>query len=177
MVWVMVLELGGGVDLLRGLRPGPRFGGWRGAGRSRDALNAKCWIWARLRAGVVREGRPGMAWRLKLGGGLICFGAAPRAPLWGMALCWSKPRCPKREVLDLSAPISGGVVWGGGLVWVMVLELGGGVICFGAAPRAPLWGMAWCWSRPRCPKREVLDLSALLRAGWFGEVARGWRSA
>ena len=40
--------IGRRTDLLRGLRPrDPAFGGQRGACRSRDALNAGCWIMAR----------------------------------------------------------------------------------------------------------------------------------
>ena len=59
----------------------------------------------------------------------------------------SKPRCPKRLLLDLGALMRpGGLAWAAGVGGV--LELDGGLICFGAAPRAPLWGTAWYLSRP-----------------------------
>ena len=44
----------------------------------------------------------------------------------------------------------------------------------GCAP-APLLGMASCLSKPRCPKRGLLDFGALMRPGWLGRSPqRGW---
>ena len=56
------LELDGGV-ICFGAAPRAPLGGWRGAGRSRGALNARCWIWARS------CGRGGLGRRLGLGDG------------------------------------------------------------------------------------------------------------
>ena len=57
------------------------------------------------------------------------------------------------------------------------LELGGRLICFGAAPRPQLWGTAWCLSGPRCPKRWLLECGALMRAGvvWGAVLGLGGR--